>query len=118
MNLLDQFEAPQIGFCPPSIFDHSVQGAGAKGLTGTVKEHGHCSAIGMTVGLMAALLTYQDKAIFQQSVDELASRDGSRENHIWTATAKTGLTSTSLDGSVGMGSPAWRRASTWHCTAS
>lgn len=78
MNSFEQFEAPQVGFCPAGIFDHSMQGAGAKGLAGAVKEHGYRPAIRMTIRPMAAFLAHEGEAILQQSIDKLAGRDGAR----------------------------------------
>jgi hypothetical protein len=110
--LLKQLETAQIVLGPPGISDHILEGAGAEGLSRTMEDNGHGSTVGMAIRLVAALLTHEDKPVAQQSAYEFSRRDIARQRHTLTATVGAVLTSTSPAGSVGMGSPAWRRAST------
>ncbi len=112
MSLFEQFEALQIIFCPSGVFDHIVQSAGAESVSRMMKDYGHCSAISMPVGLVAAFLTHEGKPVSQQSVHEFSRRDIARQDHTLIAITGADLTSTSPTGSVGIESPAWRRAST------
>jgi hypothetical protein len=110
--LLEQLEAAQIVLGPAGISDHVFEGARAEGLSRTMEDNGHGSTVGMAIRLVAALLARQDEPIAEQGAHEFPRRDVARQPHTLTATVGAGLTSTSPAGSVGMGSPAWRRAST------
>ncbi len=109
---LEQLEAAQVILRPASVRDHVLQGTGAEGLSWAVEDDRHRPPIGMAIGLVAPLLAHEDKSIVEQGAHELPRRDIARQDHTLTATVGADLTSTSPAGSVGMSSPAWRRAST------
>lgn len=110
MNLFEQFKAFQIILCPSSVLEHGFQKARTKRLSTAMEGYSYSATIGMAVGPMAAPLADENKPILKQGAHELPRRDVSRQDHTFTTTVGAGLTSTS--GSVGIGSPAWRRAST------
>lgn len=109
---LEQFETAQIVLSPPGVRDHVFEGATTESLSRTMEDDRYRSTVGMAIRLVTPLLTHEDESVAKQGVHELSRRDIVRQLHTLIATVRVRLTSTSPAGSVGTGSPAWRRAST------